>query len=82
MVGKRIARFSRAAALLIGAVFVPALVIVTGIVLAATAPKGPPPNDGPAMLFIALIVLSICFLPFSLVAAAIYVRRLRRKGVC
>lgn len=81
VIGQHIMRFSRPAALLVGALFVPALIVAVAVVLVTTAPKGPPPNDGPAMLFISLVVLSVCSLPFSLVATAIYVRQHRRKDV-
>jgi phosphatidylglycerophosphate synthase len=81
MVGKRISRLSGILAALIGTAFVPALIVLIAIILLKLAPNGPPPNDGPAMLFMGLIVLAICALPVSLAASALYVVRRRRANL-
>ena len=81
IVGKRIMLISGAGAVLAGSVFLPALMVASAIVLAATSPKAPPPNDGPVMLFFALVVLAICALPVSFVTSMVYVKLQRRENV-
>ncbi|MCW6532565.1 hypothetical protein NED98_20145 [Sphingomonas sp. MMSM20] len=80
-VGQRIMRVSRTLAVLAGTTFVPAIGILIAYALLCAAPDGPPPNDGPAMLFMALLVLSICTVPISLIVSAVYVVRRRREDI-
>jgi|SRR5690242_20558433 len=56
--GYRIARKSRPVAALVCGIVVPLAIVLIAIALLATAPQGPPPNDGPAMLFLALTTLA------------------------
>jgi len=79
--GNRIIQVSKALAMISGALFVPLLMIVIALALLWSAPSGAPPNDGPGMLFMGILVLSICALPISLIASVIYVVRRRRHCV-
>ncbi|MEH6662039.1 MAG: hypothetical protein V7679_10355 [Parasphingorhabdus sp.] len=80
-VGRRIMRANRILAMLVGMAFVPALVIAIAFGLLWTMPDSPPPNDGPAMLFTALLVLSIWNIPVSLIVSAVYVAQHRSENV-
>jgi hypothetical protein len=79
--GKRIMRASSVLAVLICTAFVPAMTIALTFLLFWTVPDAPPPNDGPAMLFVSLFMLSFCAVPVSLVTSAFYVSRHGRKSV-
>jgi hypothetical protein len=81
MAGKHIARKSLLVAVLFGTAFVPALGIATAYTLLSVAPEGPPPNDGPGMLFVIMFVLSICTIPISFLTSAAYVARRPNRNV-
>ncbi|UVO50605.1 hypothetical protein M0208_08775 [Sphingomonas sp. SUN019] len=78
--GRRIASKSRTVAVLAGTAFLPVCGIAIAYALLASAPEGPPPNDGSAMLFMALIVLSICTTPISFFTSAAYIVRRYKNG--
>jgi hypothetical protein len=78
--GRRVIPTSRALAVILGAAFVPALGVVIAALLLWTAPDAPPPNDAPAMLFVALASLSMWALPVSFAASVACVLRCRRKS--
>lgn len=75
--GRRLAKRSRALAVLTCAMAVPVLVAALAAFLLATAPKGPPPNDGPAMLFMALTTLALLSCVVSVPASALLLRSAR-----
>ncbi len=74
MIGHRLARRSRALAVFICALTVPASICLLAIVLLVTAPNGPPPNDAPAMVFIALFTLGLLSAIVSVPTSAFLVR--------
>jgi hypothetical protein len=75
--GYRIARKSRLVAALACALAVPLAIVVVAIILLATAPQGPPPNDGPAMLFLALTTLALISAAVSFPTSALLIYRKR-----
>ena len=73
--GRRVARRSRLLAILACAATVPLLIVAAAIILAVTAPTGPPPNDAPAMLFLALITMAALSCVISVPASALLILR-------
>jgi hypothetical protein len=73
--GRRIATRSRALAVFICGMAVPILIVGLAVVLLTTAPQGPPPNDGPAMLFMALVTLALLSCVVSVPASVLLIRR-------
>lgn len=73
--GRRLAKRSRTLAVFTCAVAVPMLIAAVAGFLLATAPQGPPPNDGPAMLFVALTTLALLSCLVSVPASVLLIRR-------
>lgn len=69
--GRSLSKRNRALAVVICASAVPVLMAL----LLATAPQGPPPNDGPAMLFIALMTLALLSFLVSVPASVLLIRK-------
>jgi hypothetical protein len=70
VVGRQIARYSRALAVIAGAAFVPALVLVLA---AAAAEMRTDPGDGSGILVFLLVALAVWTLPASLIISSAYV---------
>ena len=73
--GRSLSKRSRALAVVICALAVPVLIAAIAALLLATAPQGPPPNDGPAMLFIALMTLALLSFLVSVPASVLLIRK-------
>ena len=71
VVGMQIARSSRALAVIAGAAFVPALVLV--LAAAAAAEMRTDPGDGSGILVFLLVALAVWTLPASLIISSAYV---------
>jgi len=77
-VGRLLARRSRLLAFACSGIAVPVGIFLFAIISAKTAPAAPPPNDAPAMFFVAMLSLSLLALPFSLATAGLFVFRTRQ----
>jgi hypothetical protein len=73
--GRRVARRSRLLAILACAATVPLLIVAVAIILAETAPTGPPPNDAPAMMYVALLTMAAFSCVISMPASALLILR-------
>ncbi|WP_198159818.1 hypothetical protein [Sphingomonas horti] len=73
--GRRLARRSRFLAILACASTVPVLIIASALALLITAPDGSPPNDAPAMLFVALTTVAMLSCIVSIPASALLIRK-------
>jgi amino acid transporter len=73
--GRRLAKRSRSLAILTCASIAPILIVAAAVFLLAIPPQGPPPNDGPAMLFMALITLAALSCVVSVPASVLLMRR-------
>ena len=73
--GRRLAKRNRAFAVFTCAVAVPVSIAAAAVFLLATAPQGPAPNDGPAMLFIALATLALLSCVVSVPASVLLIRK-------
>lgn len=78
--GNRLARRNRWLAFISCAATVPVCIAALAIFLLATAPEGPPPNDAPAMLFVALFTLSLMSCIISIPTSAILIAKAKRRG--
>lgn len=79
--GRRLARRSRFLAIAACALTVPVLIIGLAMVLLVAAPGGPPPNDAPAMLFLALTTLAVLSCTISIPASILLITRIDRTEV-
>lgn len=75
MFGRRLAKRSRALAVFTCAMLVPAAIVGTAVFLVSTALQGPPPNDGPAMLFMALMTLALLSCLVSVPTSVLLIRK-------
>jgi hypothetical protein len=73
--GRRVARRSRLLAILACAATLPLLIVAVAIILAKTAPTGPPPNDAPAMTYVALLTMAAFSCVISVPASALLILR-------
>jgi hypothetical protein len=73
--GRRVARRSRLLAILACAATAPLLIVAAAIILAEIAPTGPPPNDAPAMMFVALLTMAAFSCVISGPASALLILR-------
>ena len=73
--GRRLSKRSRALSVVTCAMAVSVLIAAIAVLLVSTAPQGPPPNDGPAMLFIALTTLALLSCLVSVPASVLLIRR-------
>lgn len=76
--GKRLARSTRVGAIVVCGLTVPTIIFGLAILQVKTAPVGPPPNDGPAMVFVALLMLVLISIPVSAVTSAFLILRKSR----
>lgn len=58
LLGRKLVRRSRVAAMLVCALVAPFLLFALAIIQLLLAPTGPPPNDAPAMVFIATLFMA------------------------
>jgi hypothetical protein len=76
--GRRIARSSRVVAISVCGMTVPTVIFGLAIFQIKTAPVGPPPNDGPAMFFVALLTLVLISVPVSALTSVFLILRKSR----
>lgn len=72
-VGGRIARRGQSWTFLICGAIVPVTIFSIAQLQMALAPQGPPPNDGPAMVYMAIILLGLAAIPVSFFTSALAV---------
>jgi hypothetical protein len=73
--GRRLAKRSRTLAVFSCAVTAPVLIAAVAVFSLAIAPQGPPPNDEPAMLFMALTTLALFACVVSVPASVLLLTR-------
>lgn len=77
--GNRLARRNRWLAFISCAATVPALIAALAIFLVVTASQGRPPNDAPAMLFVALFTLAMLSCIISIPTSALLIAKATNK---
>lgn len=77
LIGRQLAARNHVVAFIVCGAIVPAVVYALAWVMFATAPQGPPPNDGPAMLHIAITTLAVWAAPVSFPTSGVMLLRKR-----
>ena len=77
LVGRALSKRSRPIAILVCGAIVPATVLGLDVLQISTAPTLPPPNDGPAMVFIGIVAFGLLAVPFSFATSGLLLFRLR-----
>lgn len=75
--GNRLKARNRALAVVVCSSIVPVLIVGLAFLQVATAPRMPPPNDAPAMAFIAILSLAALSIPVSFATSAVLILRSR-----
>jgi hypothetical protein len=73
--GRRLAERQKLLAILACSACAPGIVLGLAVFQISTAPTLPPPNDGPAMLFVALLMYGALAIPISVATSAILLFR-------
>jgi hypothetical protein len=84
VMGRALLHRSRPLAIMACGLVVPMLLVLVALIQIGTAPRLPSPNDGPAMVFVGLLLLALLSLPIAVATSTLtrvmWTRRNRAKA--